>query len=686
LGYFTYTGDKGYYGSITKAAVGRLQFARGIITSSLDPIYGRFESRTRAAIGCGTIPPPPPPPAVSCITITHDLTLGSTDATTDGEVTRLQNYLHSRGYYAVESTLGVTFADTPGYYGPYTVIAVVQYQAAHNIAPTNGGQVTGVTRAAIACSTTSLPSPTVSMAGTATLNGSSQYVPLSRLPDSTTFTVSAWTRYTGSSCGVILSDSDRFAGNDLILGINSSHIFIRADKNGAGTSSSVPINAFGAAGCVASYDRSAGESLSGDWHHIVWVNKSEQFLQYSFLYVDGALVQAIRVSGSNVGNHASVAQVGRMFDETSGSYPSGISYFQGDIGDVRYYASALSGSQVSELYTAGRQYSNVTITPTRDPQVPEPNATLTINQNSLIWYHGFPTITGTASGASTVRVTITSQATGNVPYSNAAVPVTGGEWRLTIPTASRLAHGLYTITVVAAGIARTGDLSILPWNSPRTQYSGTPCGELPVNTFTIANQVISSCNGTYTLAVQSSDGNVVLKRAGVPFWSTGTIDTTANRGTRLIMQDDGNLVLYDNNGVSRWGSSGHGGTIGTSGHLSVQDDGNLVIRSNATGAVLWTIYARIASPVSPITAGAGGQAFPTFSGTAGGLSSFTLYVCDGLQSVCDGHNFRASIPVSVISGTWSHVYAAGLPIGMYTLQTYATPGGASLDKKYLTVQ
>ncbi len=225
--------------------------------------------------------------------------------------------------------------------------------------------------------TSVVPPATVSMAGNVALNGVDQYVPLSQIGDSTAFTVSAWTSYSGSSCNVIFSDSTAAGENDVILGMDSSNIYIRADKNGAGIGNTVSKNASGLPGCHAFYGIPAGKNLSNAWHHIAWVNTGSQ----SLVYVDGVLVRTLAVSGSNVGHHSPAAQIGRMWDGTTGSYPRGVSYFNGKISDVRYYNSALSGSQVSQLYTSGMQYLSSTITPTRDSSTPS-LATLTFSTDS----------------------------------------------------------------------------------------------------------------------------------------------------------------------------------------------------------------------------------------------------------------------------------------------------------------
>lgn len=91
-------------------------------------------------------------------------------------------------------------------------------------------------------------------------------------------------------------------------------------------------------------------------------------------------------------------------------------------------------------------------------------------------------------------------------------------------------------------------------------------------------QVLPSCDGRFSLAMQS-DGNLVLSQIGVgTLWSAGT-----NSARRAVMQSDGNFVLYDSAGRAPWSSRtwGHPDAF-----LAVQDDGNLVVYSKE-GVPLW---------------------------------------------------------------------------------------------------
>ena len=88
--------------------------------------------------------------AQSCYTFSYHLSLGSTDANTGGEVSRLQSYLQSIGLLDHVPT---------GYFGPLTKTAVTYYQNIKGIDPV--GDVGPLTRSSLAseCFTGSNPNP-----------------------------------------------------------------------------------------------------------------------------------------------------------------------------------------------------------------------------------------------------------------------------------------------------------------------------------------------------------------------------------------------------------------------------------------------------------------------------------------------------------------------------------------------
>src|SRR5581483_4688948 len=90
-------------------------------------------------------------PAPSCLNLSVSLRVGSTDASTGGAVSALQNYLVAQGYFN-SAYLG------SGRFGALTMRAVMQYQSAHGLPST--GYVGALTRAAISSNCGIVPTPT----------------------------------------------------------------------------------------------------------------------------------------------------------------------------------------------------------------------------------------------------------------------------------------------------------------------------------------------------------------------------------------------------------------------------------------------------------------------------------------------------------------------------------------------
>jgi hypothetical protein len=106
------------------------------------------------------------------------------------------------------------------------------------------------------------------------------------------------------------------------------------------------------------------------------------------------------------------------------------------------------------------------------------------------------------------------------------------------------------------------------------------CGVAIANTVIASGQSLTSCDGRFTLAMQASDGNLVLYMGNTALWSAGT---AGNPGAYAAMQGDGNFVVYSAGSVALWSS----GTAGNSGaYLDAQSDGNLVVYSAGMSA-LW---------------------------------------------------------------------------------------------------
>lgn len=164
---FTYPTNTGYFGTVTAEAVGRFQLEYGVVTSAGSPGYGSVGPLTRAKIkevSCGSAGSDPArtqgsagvDPARAQVTgapgydSNRDLTgtsefdpartgacvsfsgipmrVGQSDATTNGDVTRLQTYLRTTGDYV--------YPTITGYYGPVTEAAVEQFQSRYGLSTT----------------------------------------------------------------------------------------------------------------------------------------------------------------------------------------------------------------------------------------------------------------------------------------------------------------------------------------------------------------------------------------------------------------------------------------------------------------------------------------------------------------------------------------------------------------------
>jgi hypothetical protein len=125
----------------------------------------------------------------------------------------------------------------------------------------------------------------------------------------------------------------------------------------------------------------------------------------------------------------------------------------------------------------------------------------------------------------------------------------------------------------------------------------TGCGTIHPGQGLVAGESYASCDGRFTLAMQT-DGNLVLYRSGgVPMWASNTYKSD---GYAAIMQTDGNFVLYGHHSNALWAShtDGHGGAF-----LALQDDGNLVVYAPG-GKPIWASNTELPAP-PPAPSGCG---------------------------------------------------------------------------------
>lgn len=119
----------------------------------------------------------------------------------------------------------------------------------------------------------------------------------------------------------------------------------------------------------------------------------------------------------------------------------------------------------------------------------------------------------------------------------------------------------------------------------RSSVDTIHCGYLNSGEGLGKGQTLNSCDGRFSLTMQT-DGNLVLYQSGGgALWATWTTGYTG-RNLSAFMQTDGNLVVYADpfwNWIPLWNS----GTPGyPNSRLQLQNDGNLVIY-NAYNNYTW---------------------------------------------------------------------------------------------------
>ncbi len=143
-------------------------------------------------------------------------------------------------------------------------------------------------------------------------------------PDMEEMTVCAWVF--AESEVAWLSDGDWAIGNDVIIGVGSNSVSVRADKGGHHLNDKLDV----------------GVEMQHRWRHITWTMTSEQ----SNVYIDGSHSAIVEKGGSNVGFH--------NFILGTQEFPEGVmgwmGYWKGRISSLRIYSRVLSGEEISEIY------------------------------------------------------------------------------------------------------------------------------------------------------------------------------------------------------------------------------------------------------------------------------------------------------------------------------------------------
>ena len=140
------------------------------------------------------------------------------------------------------------------------------------------------------------------------------------------------------------------------------------------------------------------------------------------------------------------------------------------------------------------------------------------------------------------------------------------------PAPPRCRRALGLIAAAAAG----GALAL-----PATGIGATapaPPTTLAAGTTLASGQSLSSPDGHYSVAMQSTGDLVEQTADGRVLWSSGT---SGNRGAHAVMQSNGNLVIETSGGAVVYSTNSH--STGCP-RLVLQDDGNLVIYGGTQAA------------------------------------------------------------------------------------------------------
>jgi hypothetical protein len=163
-------------------------------------------------------------------------------------------------------------------------------------------------------------------------------------------------------------------------------------------------------------------------------------------------------------------------------------------------------------------------------------------------------------GTSFVELLQVNDGTGTAPACHGAEGTTGETNNLNLsPTCEVLTgNGLYP---------RIRFTESDPFSAP---VKPSVCGVIVAGQGLTPGQSWHSCDGRFTLAMQT-DSNLVLYEGSTALWWTGTVGKDV---AWMVMQADGNLVLYNTSEGAVW-NSGTGGFEDAD--LKIQTDGNLVI-------------------------------------------------------------------------------------------------------------
>ncbi|MES2108527.1 MAG: DUF2341 domain-containing protein [Bacteroidota bacterium] len=366
-------------------------------------------------------------------------------------------------------------------------------------------------------------------------NGTSQYITTLKQtasPGPTNFSISAWFK-TSTAGGMLVGFGDVQTGS--ASNTYDRHIYM---TNAGQIYFGIYPGSVQTLGTATSY-------ADGNWHHVVATTSTTSG---SFLYVDGAVVAA-DASMTTSQSYAGYWRIG--YDNVNGwtNQPTN-PYFTGALDDIAIYSTAITATQVYQLYGAGSPPVCV-------------GSSLTLQANSVSgatysWSgpNGFtstsqnPTVaasaTTTNSGTYTLTVTASTGCTTTQTVTAIVNPLPAATFTATSPVT---AGGSNTSTITYTGTYAA--TSTYTWNfGGGTIVSGSGAGPYTISWSTVGTKTITLTVTTAAGCSASSTQSVTVLTANYGnygFRKTITLNTTSLGITSNLTNFPALLTIQDNN-------------------------------------------------------------------------------------------------------------------------------------------
>ena len=523
------------------------------------------------------------------------------------------------GYWAFNEGSGVTAADSSGSGNTATLVNGVSW-------------VSGKVGDAVSAS------------------GVSQYVtvPAVNLSGTNAVTLTAWVNRTYSTSGghTLFEATANFNGSTTGFG------FFPDDSSCGGIQADVHGNVGYVANCYS-------QPSSGVWHHLAIVyDKSQQGANEVSFYVDGVLQTATRslatsTNTNNFGNNP-------IYVFSRGGTQE---YTAGTVDDLRLYSSALTATQIQQIYTA--TLASLAVTPINamiasgTPQQYTAMGTYTDGTqqnltNFVTWTSTNPSVatinsTGLAMGASAGNTTI--QAASGAINGSTGLTVTSGPVLVSI-----------AVTPVNPSIALGNQQQFTATGA----YSDGSHQDLTNSaTWTSTNTSVATISST-GLATGASAGSTTIQAASGSINGTTTLTVTAGQVSGLA----GYWAFNEGSGVTAADSSGSGNTatlvngvswvsgkVGDAVSASGVSQYVTVPAVNLSGTNAVTLTAWVNRTYSTSGGHTLFEATANFNGSTTGFGFFPDdSSCGGIQADVHGNvGYVANCYSQPSSGVWHHL-------------------------------